>query len=152
MSTPLIEALEESPPVEYIQSSVDDLHSFCWTGTWGTVFNPLALEGAGDAQISQVQRWRRALVDVSSGRFMALNQLSARAIPVNDHAPLVKKMSPLFRRWKYRLEDLHAQFLSMWRVSGLQPVQKLHIFYWCALEGVADYAELLIELRSKLVD
>ena len=150
MSTPLIEALEESPPVEYIQSSVDDLHSFCWTGTWGTVFNPLALEGAGDAQISQVQRWRRALVDVSSGRFMALNQLSARAIPVNDHAPLVKKMSPLFRRWNDSLDDLLEQFLTAWKVLGLTPVQKLYIFYRYALEGVANYAELLIELQSTL--
>lgn len=139
--------------VKYTRHPVDDLQSFMWTASWGTVFNRLALEGAGDVQINRVQYWRRTLPHVpSGGRIMAFEELINPVTPLEDNAPLVKKMSPLFRRWKYGLEDLHAQFLSMWRVSGLQPVQRLHIFYWCALEGVADYAELLIELRSKLAD
>ena len=81
---------------------------------------------------------------------MAFEELINPVTPLEDNAPLVKKMSPLFRRWNDSLDDLHAQFLTAWKVLGLTPVQKLYIFYRYALEGVANYAELLIELQSTL--
>ncbi len=69
-----------------------------------------------------------------------------------DHAPLLKWMSPVFTQWSSMLEELEGAFAHAWEAEDVlvQSDQKLYLFYQFALEGVADYAELLYEQREQL--
>ncbi|RPD66591.1 hypothetical protein L227DRAFT_649286 [Lentinus tigrinus ALCF2SS1-6] len=136
---------------DYVQNPVDDLHSFVWTALWATVYNRRTLEGAGDDDSKMdVQGWRKSLSGDGSERSKTLSDIAHPLIDVSGHAPLVKGMSPLFRKWKSSLETLEVRFIIAWRVPGALPRQKLYMFYRIALEGVADYAEMLYEQRERL--
>ena len=144
MSTALREALATG--AEYIQSPVDDLHSFMWTALWATIFSPEAL---GDSAAEKnVRLWRAWLGKDGPGREAVLNKLAGSALI--GHSPLVKAMSSLLRKWRRNLEDLTSLFEGSWKVPGLDSQQKLLLYHRFALEGVADYAELLVEQRKSL--
>ncbi|RPD69015.1 hypothetical protein L226DRAFT_563602 [Lentinus tigrinus ALCF2SS1-7] len=138
---------------EYVQSLVDDLHFFVWTALWATVFNSWALEGAAPEKSQEVQQiWRDQLSRGGASRAHVLATISQRSTELCRlaHAPLVKGMSPLFRKWSSALDTLECDLYLAWRERDALPRQKLNMIYRFALEGVADYGELLYEQREQL--
>ncbi|RPD65743.1 hypothetical protein L227DRAFT_540670 [Lentinus tigrinus ALCF2SS1-6] len=152
MSRSLRAALEMNDK-EYVQNPIDDLNSFVWTALWATVFNRLALESTAP-KAQHVQRWRDQLSGEDGGsRADVLAAVSQRVTEVNDYAPLLRGMSPLFRKWSSTIDTLEGDFWIIWNRQKMLPMlphQKLYVFYRFALEGVADYVELLYEQREWL--
>lgn len=65
------------------------------------------------------------------------------------YTQLVSDMLPLFRKWYSALIVLELKYRKAWAVPGLQSPDKLLIFYEFALQGVADYVELLYDLKQE---
>ena len=133
---------------EYVQNPVDDLHSFSWTGVWATVHNRRALDGADHKCSQEIRRWRLELS--GEGRLMVRDSLKSPMTRQYRHAPLVQGMSVLLEKWIPSLDALEAQFALAWQAPSTTADQKLNMFYRFALEGVANFAELLYEVREQL--
>ncbi len=145
MSDALREAAQSGQ--SYVHGPVDDLQSWMWTTLWATVFNHAASEGiSADISVALHPLQTRLASPVSCERDNVLNTIAKGK---GGYTQLVSDMSPLFRKWRSALETLEVKFDKAWAVPGLQPPDKLLIFYEFALQGVADYAELLYDLKQE---
>ncbi len=141
MSNALRDAVEYG--MAYVQGPVDDLQSWMWTTLWATVFNPAASEGINVAMSVRLHEWQAKFTSDSYERSAVLTIMEHSL----RHMGLVWDMSPLFRKWFLALMELRDEFDAAWETPDLESAQKLLIFYQFALRGVAEYAELLYDLK-----
>jgi len=144
MSRSLRKAVNNSEP--YIQSPVDEMHSFLWTAMWATLFNVKHLGKSSD----EVE-WRDCLRgDIDKRESVAVDILVGKVQRNNEYSPLLRSMIPVLKGWRDKLFSLDDDWDLMWGQQGSDPVSKKLLFHRFAFRGVMDFVGVVMNEREAL--
>jgi len=143
MSTDLRDAISNS--IAYVQSPVDDMHSFLWTAIWATLFN---IQHFGKSP--NEAEWRNYLQgDMHARDSVPSRMLAGRVQRNGEYSPLLRSMIPVLRGWRRKLEEMSEDWDLLWEQCD-DPSSKRLLFHRFAYRGVLEFLEVIRNEREAL--
>uniref|UniRef100_A0A0W0GCR8 Fungal-type protein kinase domain-containing protein n=1 Tax=Moniliophthora roreri TaxID=221103 RepID=A0A0W0GCR8_MONRR len=137
--------MEESDD-QYLQSPVDDLHSFFWVTLWAVMFN-----GLNRTRSIKEKRWQGQLVNSAASKASVVLELhpSPRS---TGNSPITEQMKPLLIEWYDAMQKLNNDWSVVSRLpDGIEAREwyLLH-FHHFAFRGVVETLQLMLKHHSIL--
>ncbi|THU87483.1 hypothetical protein K435DRAFT_341841 [Dendrothele bispora CBS 962.96] len=141
MSTPLRKAMEIGLP--YLQSPLDDMHSFFWTALWTVMCNKVK---------TSEEEWEALIMGNTDERDRAVDGILYRGTFAEDYSLLLRDMSPLLKDWQQDLlKPLNQDWAIAWKsVKDREVEEKLLVFHYFALRGILEFAKLIKKHEPRL--
>ena len=149
MSESLQKAMNRNTP--YLQSPVDDLHSFYWVAQWVVLFNTYNKSRRSELE----HEWQR---DISDGDVTSKPSVARdikQVYPKSGHSPITMEWAVFLKEWYNTLEKLSNDWIeevvSDEAAIGTEAAgffqKKFHIF---AFRGLVDFMEVVSRHAVKL--
>uniref|UniRef100_A0A0W0GDN9 Fungal-type protein kinase domain-containing protein n=1 Tax=Moniliophthora roreri TaxID=221103 RepID=A0A0W0GDN9_MONRR len=143
MSFYLQTAMERSDD-QYLQSPVDDLHSFFWVTLWAVMFN-----GLNCTRSTTEKFWQGNLVGSAASKLSVPHELR----PSTGNSPITEQMKPLLRDWYNAMQGLNDDWSVVSRLPDGIEAREWYLphFHHFAFRGVVETLELMLKHHSTLL-
>ncbi|KAG7094149.1 hypothetical protein E1B28_007761 [Marasmius oreades] len=131
---------------DYLQSPVDDMHSFFWITLWAVMFN-----SHNESSRSENELWARGLwVELALHKTLMLPELQD-LLPTGKLSPITRQLTPFLDQWFSRIEALQKDWNTT-RGTDFQDRKEWFTthFHLFAYRGIRESLELILQYREEL--
>ncbi|KAG7094144.1 hypothetical protein E1B28_007756 [Marasmius oreades] len=132
---------------DYLQSPVDDMHSFFWVALWAVMFNSLNESSRSEDELWARGRW----VERASDKAHMLPQLKT-SLRAGKLSPIAGQLTPFLGQWFSRIEALQEDWDTT-RGTDFQDRKEWFTthFHLFAYRGIRESLELILQHREALM-
>ncbi|KAG7094150.1 hypothetical protein E1B28_007762 [Marasmius oreades] len=130
----------------YLQSPVDDVHSFFWVTLWAVMFN-----SHNESSRSEDELWARGLwAERALHKTLMLPQLKT-SLRTGKLSPIAGQLTPFLGQWFSRIEALQEDWDTT-RGTDFQDRKEWFTthFHLFAYRGIRESLELILQYREEL--